>query len=40
MINKPKNYENVKPYTQMDKLPIGGYVLEILNVKIESTQVR
>ena len=38
MINKPKNYESVKPYTQMDKLPIGGYVLEILNVKIENTQ--
>ena len=36
MIQKPKNYDEVVVYDALEKLPIGGYVLKILGVKIEN----
>ena len=33
-----KDYETTKPYTDNGKLPVGGYVLKVKNVKIEKRQ--
>lgn len=33
MITKPKGYDDVKPYEETEKLPIGAYVLKILEVE-------
>ena len=29
MITKPNGWDQVKPYTEAERLPAGGYVLEI-----------
>ena len=36
MINKPKTYDETQVYEAQEKLPVGGYVLKILGVKVES----
>lgn len=36
MINKPKGYDDAKAYTEAERLPIGGYVLKIMNAKTQN----
>lgn len=36
MIRKPQGYDEMQVYEVLERLPIGGYVLKILGVKIES----
>ncbi len=36
MIQKPK-YDDVTPYMEQQRLPAGGYIIKIMNSKVEST---
>ena len=36
MINKPKGYDEAQPYTEVEKLPPGGYVVKIMNAKVQT----
>lgn len=36
MIRKPRVYDETQVYDALEKLPVGGYVLKILGVKVES----
>lgn len=36
MIKKPNNWENVREFTYLEKLPLGAYVCKVKNVRIDA----
>lgn len=36
MLNKPSGYDTVQVQSKLPRLPIGGYVIKIMNVKVET----
>lgn len=38
MINKPKNWDSVQPFTERRKLPVGAYVCQIKNAVVKNTE--
>lgn len=36
MLNKPSGYDTVQAQSKLPRLPIGGYVIKIMNVKVET----
>lgn len=35
MIREPRNYKSVEVYNELSKLPPGGYVIKVMNSKVE-----
>lgn len=38
MIRKPNNWENVREFTEREKLPLGAYVCKVMGVRVDSSE--